>query len=264
MSENVPLHSQLYDTMLHRIRSGVWPAGEKVPSEKSLIAEFGVSRGPVRQALAALRAEGIISGGRGTPPRVQRSAPSQSFATFISFTEWAHSLGLVPGQRVIEASRRAASEQIAGELRIEPLAPVVEIIRVRLLSGRATMLERSTFPYHIGRVLLTEDLESGSVSQALARRGVTAARARHVIDAVSAPPLEVETLGVSPGGPLLRVRRLSYDERGDVIESADDRYLPEMANFIIENVATGRAPRSRGTPDTAENILRAPARGLLV
>ena len=116
MSDTAPLHTQLYESMLQRIRTGVWPAGEKVPSEKSLIAEFGVSRGPVRQALARLRAEGMIFGGRGTPPRVQRTTPAQSFGTFMSFTEWARALGVAPGQRVIEVSRRPASEQVAQEL----------------------------------------------------------------------------------------------------------------------------------------------------
>ncbi len=245
MTTSAPLHVQLYEEMIRRIRTGAWQQGDKVPSEKSLIAEFGTSRGPVRQALAALRAEGMIVGGRGTPPRVQRTAPVQSFDTFMSFTEWARDLGYVPGQRVIEASRRPATERIATELRIAPDAPIVEIIRVRSLDGKPAMLERSLYPYEIGRHLLSADLDGGSIYQALAAAGVVPVRARHVIDAIAAHPLEVEQLGVAPGCPLLRVRRVATNEFGAIIETADDRYLPSMTNFAVENSAEHRIPLTR-------------------
>lgn len=245
MTETLPLHAQLYAEMARRIRTGVWQPGERVPSEKSLVAEFGTSRGPVRQALAALRAEGMIIGRRGAPPRVQRTAPTQSFDTFMSFTEWARELGLTPGQRVIEASRRPATEQIARELQVDADTPVIEIIRLRLLDEKPAMLERSLFPFEVGRHLLTADLDHGSIYQALCAAGVVPVRARHMIDAVGAHPLEVEQLRVRAGSPLLRVRRLAYDGLGSVIETADDRYLPTMATFVVENTADHRSPFTR-------------------
>lgn len=245
MTTPFTLHAQLYDEMLRRIRTGEWSAGEKVPSEKSLIAEFGTSRGPVRQALAALRAEGMIVGGRGAPPRVHRTAPHQSFDTFMSFTEWARELGLQPGQRVLERVKLPATEEQARELRIAPDDPVVEVIRLRLLANKPAMLERSLFPLAVGKFLLGADLDGGSIYQTLARAGVVPVRAKHVIDAIPAHPLEAEQLHVEQGAPLLRVRRLSYNSTGAVIETADDRYLPAMTSFVIENSAEHRTPLSR-------------------
>ncbi|GAB2552611.1 GntR family transcriptional regulator [Leucobacter ruminantium] len=245
MTEHSPLHAQLYDEMVRRIRTGEWQQGERVPSEKSLVAEFGTSRGPVRQALAALRSEGMIVGGRGAPPRVHRTVPAQSFDTFMSFTEWARGLGFTPGQRVIEAGRRPATEEVARELRVSPDAPIIEIIRVRLLDEKPAMLERSIFPYEIGRRLLTADLDGGSIYQALRETGSLPVRARHVIDAIAAHPLEVEQLHIPQGTPLLRVRRLAFDAYGHVIETADDRYLPDMTSFVVENTAAHRVPLTR-------------------
>lgn len=254
MNENSPLHAQLYEEMVQRIRTGVWQPGDRVPSEKSLVAEFGTSRGPVRQALAALRSEGMIIGGRGAPPRVQRTAPAQSFDTFMSFTEWARDLGMEPGQRVIEASRRPATEEIARELQIAPDTAVVEIIRLRLLDDKPAMLERSLFPYEIGRHLITADLDNGSIYQTLCQSGVVPVRARHVIDAIAAHPLEVEQMHIAPGSPLLRVRRLAYNEAGTVIESADDRYLPSMATFVVENSAEHRIPLTRQAANATADL----------
>ncbi len=249
MTETRPLHAQIYEAMVERIRTGRWEQGARVPSEKSLIAEFGTSRGPVRQALAALRAEGMVTGGRGAPPRVQPFVPRQSFESFVSFTEWARHLGYTPGQRVVEAARRPAAELVSEELQLEPGDQVVEIIRLRLLDGNPAMLERSAFPLEVGRHLIAADLDRNSMYQTLAAAGMTPTRARHTIDAVAADELDAELLGTPQGSPLLRVRRVAYGPLGELIEVADDRYLPSMATFVIENSAQHATPRTRKTPE---------------
>lgn len=240
-----PLHTQLYQEMARRIQSGAWETGDRVPSEKSLIAEFGTSRGPVRQALAALRAEGVITGGRGAPPRVQRAVPSQSFGTFLSFTEWARNAGFEPGQQVVEVAKRPASEQVARELKVTPEDTVVEVVRLRTLDGEPALFERTSLSYPIGVHMLTASFDDGSIYQTLAQHGIVPARARHVIDAVSAHPLDAEWLRVSPGYPLLRARRVTTTADGTVIEYADDRHLPSMTTFAIENTAAHRTQLTR-------------------
>lgn len=240
-----PLHEQLYERMLDRIRSGEWPEGERVPSEHSLIAEFGTSRGPIRQALATLRAEGAVDGGRGAPPRVRRIVPTQSFQTFVSFTDWARSIGRRPGQRVLEAARRPASEAIADDLGVETGTAIVEIVRLRLLDDEPAMLERSAFPLPVGRLLLAADLDAGSIYQAMQEQGLAPVRARHVFDAVPADEIDAAALAVAASTPLLRVRRTGWAADGSLVEVADDRYLPTMATFAVENTSDARSALTR-------------------
>ncbi|MEU4531297.1 GntR family transcriptional regulator [Micromonospora ureilytica] len=59
------------DELRRRIEAGVIPAGSLLPSESTLMAEFSVARGTVREALALLRAEGLAltEVGRGTYAR---------------------------------------------------------------------------------------------------------------------------------------------------------------------------------------------------
>lgn len=244
---STPLHEQLYEEMLSRIRSGEWAEGERVPSEQTLIAEFGTSRAPIRQALATLRAQGAVDGGRGAPPRVRRPVPTQPFQTFVSFTEWAQGIGRRPGQRVVEAARRPASDAVAAELGVEPGSTVVEIVRLRLLDDEPAMLERSAFPFDVGRVLLAADLDNGSIYQAMREHDLAPERARHVFDAVAADALDARLLEAPQGSPLLRVRRVAWDARGALVEAADDRYLPSMASFAVENTADSRSPLTRET-----------------
>ncbi|GIG88257.1 GntR family transcriptional regulator [Plantactinospora endophytica] len=51
---------QLADLLRDRILSGELAPGEKVPSELRLTQEYGISRTTVRQAMAVLRAEGLV------------------------------------------------------------------------------------------------------------------------------------------------------------------------------------------------------------
>jgi GntR family transcriptional regulator len=59
------------DELRRRILAGAIPPGSLLPSETALIAEFGVARGTIREALALLRAEGltVTEHGRGTYAR---------------------------------------------------------------------------------------------------------------------------------------------------------------------------------------------------
>lgn len=55
------LTSQLVESVTDRIQSGHYKRGAQLPTEKDLIEEFGVSRTVVREAIANLKASGLVS-----------------------------------------------------------------------------------------------------------------------------------------------------------------------------------------------------------
>ena len=62
------------DTLFARIKAGSYPVDTRLPSERTLASELGVSRNTVREALDVLEAQNII----------QRRAGSGSFVKFRS------------------------------------------------------------------------------------------------------------------------------------------------------------------------------------
>lgn len=56
-----PAYERLAEELKKRILGGEFDADRRLPSESALCAEYGVSRGTVRSALAALRTVGLIS-----------------------------------------------------------------------------------------------------------------------------------------------------------------------------------------------------------
>lgn len=55
------LSAQVVRAVTERIKAGEYPRGSKLPTEKALIDELGVSRTVVREAIANLRASGLVS-----------------------------------------------------------------------------------------------------------------------------------------------------------------------------------------------------------
>ena len=71
----VPLHRQLYEGLRGEILSGRLPAGSRLPSVRSLVHEFGISRNTVTGALSQLSAEGYLEARVGSGTFVARSMP---------------------------------------------------------------------------------------------------------------------------------------------------------------------------------------------
>src|SRR5580704_6582294 len=98
------------------IAAGGYAAGTRLPSEHELAERYSVSRGTVRQAFAALRADGIIASRRGARRVVVGGPRVQSFGELLSFSRWARAMGEVPGGQVVALERRPATEAEADRL----------------------------------------------------------------------------------------------------------------------------------------------------
>ena len=61
MTANQATYLRLADELRRRIDSGALAPGAKAPSEAELVAEFGVARGTVRQALESLEGLGLLA-----------------------------------------------------------------------------------------------------------------------------------------------------------------------------------------------------------
>jgi len=69
------LSNQVVDLLQERISNGQYAPGEKLPSEHVLLEEFGVSRTVIREAIASLRARGLVNPKHGVGVFVERQEP---------------------------------------------------------------------------------------------------------------------------------------------------------------------------------------------
>lgn len=229
-------------SLRREILSGALAPGAAVPSEAQLSARYGVSRGTVRQALAGLRAEGLITGGRGRSPRVTHSILAQSFDQMVSFSAWAEGLGRTPSARTLELARRPVAGEAARMLGLEPGTPVFQYKRLRLLDGEPAMVELTTFVEWVGRLVVACDLDGGSVYAQLAERGVGIGEAHQSIRAIPASADLAALLGVPRRAPLLEVARQGRDADGVPLEWSYDSYRGDAFAITVQSrIALPRA-----------------------
>ncbi|MGW6208576.1 GntR family transcriptional regulator [Streptomyces sp. NPDC055089] len=117
----------------------------------------------------------------------------------------------------------------------------VQLIRLRLVDGRPTMLERMTYVESVGRPLISADLDAGSIYALLTAQGVDLHAARHTFDAVPANSLDAALLDVPAGFPLLRERRLTTDSHSTPVEWSEDRYRSDTATVTVTNSRSSRS-----------------------
>lgn len=226
------VYTQIADDLRAQIVAGTLRAGDDVPTEAELAERWRTSRGPIRNALATLRAEGLIETGRGRPARVVARKANQAVDVSVPFTRWARELGVTPGAQTQELSLRRAGD-LAPALEVDRDATIVSVVRLRLLDGRPTMLERLAYTEDVGRRLFDVDLDAVSITEHLAARGHPIVSLQHVIDAVAADDQDAALLRVPRGTPILRLTRTSRDADGRIFEASEDRYLSEVVRFTV-------------------------------
>lgn len=230
MSEAVYL--RIADDLRERIASGRLRPGDDVPTEAELAERWHTSRGPIRNALAALRAEGLVETTRGRPARVVSKKATQAVDMSVPFTRWARDLGLRPGAQTQEVSLRRAAE-LAEPLGVSPDDQVVSVLRLRLLDGRPTMVERLNYTEDVGRLLFQTDLDAVSITEFLGAHGHPIVGVQHEIDAIAADERDAALLRVPQGSPILRLSRVSRDADGRIFEASQDRYLGDVVRFTV-------------------------------
>lgn len=230
-------YEQIAEQVRESIRSGARQVGQSLESEAALAADYEVAPGTVREALRLLVSEGTLGGRRGARKTVlRRPRPAAVAEEFRSFAQWASAHGRTPGGRVVEQRWRIAGEETAAALKVDPRARVLRVLRVRLLDGEKVMVERTSYPEHLGELVEQIPDDAASVSRSLAQQhGIVFAGADHVFSATVCGQQDAALLGVARGRPLLRHLRRSRDSAGRPLEISEDRYLANILSVAMSN-----------------------------
>ncbi len=239
-----PTADEVRRRLLEQVQSGALQAGQRLGAERDLAVEFGVSRSSLRQALAALEADGVV-----------RRVPGRSGGTFVSADKVDRDLsrivgvpallrdqGFTAGTKVLSSAVVPADTATAKHLRIETGAFVCDVVRIRLADGSPISLEHVQLPAERFPGLLELSL-GGSLYELLeAEFGVTPAEAEERIEVVAATEHEAQILGLDPGSPLLSITRTSVDSAGAPIEHSHDLFRADRTRITV---------RTRGQAGTA-------------
>jgi len=201
MAENVKLYRRIADTIAEAIEAGRYRLGDRLPTERELAEQFGVSRPTLREALIALEMLGMIEARHGLgiyvtgdvrpPPAASNPDPAADIGAFE----------LIEARRLFEAEAAALAATTIDDAQIEEL----ERLMVRMADEDEISGEDADREFHLviaratgnGAIIATvETLWSWRDRSPLARNIQTRARGmgleprivehRRVLDALKA------------------------------------------------------------------------------
>ncbi|MGC9666964.1 GntR family transcriptional regulator [Planosporangium sp. 12N6] len=239
-----PRYRQVAEELRRRILAGAIPAGQLLPSEPVLINEFGVSRGTLREALALLRAEGLVvtEHGRGTyarPARPVRRLASDRYRREVQQltgehppqTSFTHDQGIDWEKYQLDKEFREvpASASVAALFDLPAGTMILERRFLFRAHGVPQQLSTSCYPLDLVAGTPVADPENepwpGGNTAQLHSLGVTVTGIRERVRARMPTPEESAALRLAAGVPVIAITRRTYAGE-KVVEVAADIVIP--------------------------------------
>jgi GntR family transcriptional regulator len=212
-----PLHRQVAEVLQREVLGRELPPGSVLPSEAELCTRFGVARSVVRQAVAALAADGLVLRRQGRPTVVaaateHRRLVQRATGLFDQFADQ----GLVLRTAVLEIAQDSPPPQARAFL---AGSSTTRLERVRSADGAPLSYVRTWLPSERVPGLRAEDLTDASLHQVLtADYGLRPVSGRRQVRAVAADERLASALETPVGAPLLLLEGGTNDQHGRPLE----------------------------------------------
>lgn len=224
-----PVYVKIKELILHQIENGMLVPGDKLPSERVLADEHGLSRMTVRQALTDLVTAGALyrEQGRGTFV----SARKMQQTNISSFSETVRLRGFTPSTRVIDFQTLLPPEAIASRLMCN--SEVYRALRIRMANESPVAVEEVFLPVHICPGLERNDLKGSLYKLLTDDYGIKIGSADSAISALLPGARFQEYLCVTRQTPLLKVNSLYYAANGSTLYYERAIYRTDMYEYNV-------------------------------
>lgn len=233
-----PLYMQVKDSLEKRIVSGVYPKGSKLPSEKMLCEEFGVSRITVRQALDLLESVGLTTPVHGKGTFVNTNKLDSPLQKIRSFSEMLSGKGYHGYTKIdlYEQNSTTADERLlycwedeavsrlhlTGFSAGDPIVTYQSVIREPFgekMYAQAASLEKDGIPFSTFDLYALSGIEIGDI--------------RQQIMAVNASEEIASRLNLPVGAAVLVLDSVISDKQGQSIEHKCAYYRTDKYSFTL-------------------------------
>ena len=232
----LPLYQRLRDQLAEQIANNRWRPGEAIPTEAALSAEYQLSTGTVRKAIDALVSEGILERQQGRGTFIRRAQFQSSLFRFFRF-QTVSGERQVPESRILSIEPVAAPSAVAQALGLPADAPVIRIVRVRLLDVKPVLAEEIWLPRQRFQALLEIDLSrEGPLLYPIYEEvcGQVVASAEETLTAESVNDVHARLLQVAVDSPVIVIERLASDYAGSPLDWRRSRGHAEHFRYSVD------------------------------
>jgi len=238
----LPLYQQIHHLLRHRILTGEYPPGSKIPSENELCRELAVSRVTVREALRELVRRDMLVKVHGKGAFVAADTPRRlQTVKYAGFLEDLQERVLKLTVTDVEMRPVAAPADIAAALGLEPGADIIRIRRLRHIDDEPFSFTVNYLPAEIGKRIRAKDLYSIPLLKILQTElRIPIVRAQETIDAVPADPEVAQRLGITVLYPVMHMRRVMFTTADRPFEVVETFYRADKYHYSVNLVRVKR------------------------
>ena len=226
IERSLPPYMQLVVHLRSQVESGELQAGDLVPGDRELSAQWGVSKATAQKALTALRAEGVLESISGVGTRVRELPAPRHFAgrdraASVRGTGRIYNEGEYA--RIVSAELVPAPEDVATVLNIAAGTPAIKRVRVTFsASDQPVSTSTSWFDgAHADaapKLLQSERIIEGTWAYLEEQVGISAAQGQDRISTRLATEEEGELLGIQLPAAVKVGRTILRGEDSSVVE----------------------------------------------
>lgn len=241
----IPLHHQVYLHLKSQLDDGTYPPGHRLPPERELAKQYGLSLITVRRALDELAREQRIQRTQGRGTHVLQQRIDRNLGGSLRFTDEMHARGLLPQTRLLGGREEPASQAVASALGIAVGQPVLYLERLRLASGEPLLLEQVRLPAERFRGLLEADLENQSLYDLMgARYDAPVSFVREALEPVLLKAREARLLNQPRRAPALLIEGTAFTAAGAPVEFSRTYVRGDRTRYYVERVVVRAGART--------------------
>ena len=229
------IYIRIHDEIKHQIETGVFEVGQRLPSERVMAEQFGVSRMTLRQAVTSLVEEGILTRYVGSGTFVASDRVREKMRGTTSFTEIIQNLGKTPSSKVLSYQKTKANEVECDKLQLKKGAQIIRMERIRYAEELPICYEVASIPYR-----LIEDFAKNDIANhfydTLANAGKKIGRSEQIISAKIVNKEIANFLSIKQSSAILALTQISYFANSDEtpFEYVLSQYVGERFEFYLE------------------------------
>ncbi|UTR14056.1 trehalose operon repressor [Salipaludibacillus sp. LMS25] len=224
---------QIYREIADNIRTGIYPANTKLPSEHDLMKDFNTSRETIRKALTLLSQNGFIQKiqGKGS---IVLDAKKFNFpiSGLVSFKELAEDIGK-EHRTIVEVLKLInPDEEIQRHLNVTEKEKVWEVSRVREIDGERIILDKDYLNHSFVGNLTKETCENSIYEYIEDELGFTISFAKKEISVVEPTVEDRRLLDLDGFSNIVVVENYVYFDDASLFQYTESRHRPDKFKFV--------------------------------
>ena len=234
-------YDHIYRDLKEKIETEFYGYQQMLPSENSLVKEYGCSRNTVRRAVAELTSDGYVQPMHGKGVRnIFRPIEQTAFTVggIESFRESAARNKKKPFTRVLQFAEIIADAKIERRTGFRQGTPLYYIQRLRSLDGMPLILDHNYFLKELTEGITCEIAEKSVYDYLENVKGLTISTSKRTLTVERVTQVDETYIDLKDYNCMAVITSQTFNDNGIQFEYTQSRHRPDY--FMFQDVATRR------------------------